>query len=262
MTNEIHRIEAMFRQFFALPPRLKVNYSREDYFNFFKNETEIYSKKYAKERVIIHSTSEIVELTRKKGAVLAPIHHGSFFLSGGVFVHQLGLNCNAVVTHNNLLVLPPEQAKIWRAMHKAVERLHGQNLFYAGINKKSEIVDYLSLPRNLLWAMLDVREAGRPRPEYPFFFQGNTIYIQTGSAQLACSAGVPFVPIGIKYNPINKVHDLFIGAAITPSADPIKMTQAALQQIEKFTDKNSSQLFHDMDFFSAPAGLTGVGNSR
>ena len=99
LANEFHRIESSFRQFFAIPPSLKVDYSRDDYFNFFQKETEIFSKKYAKERVIIHGRSELMALAENGGAVLAPIHHGSFFLSGGVFVHQLGLNCNAIVTH-------------------------------------------------------------------------------------------------------------------------------------------------------------------
>lgn len=249
----IDRFESSLRKFFAIPPSLKINYSRDDYFKFFQKETEIYSKKYAKERVNVHGKDKIMALAENGGVVLAPIHHGSFFLSGGVFVHQLGLNCTAIVTHNNLLVLPPKQAEVWRAMHKAMEKLHNQKLFYAGINPKSEIVGYLSSPKNLLWAMLDVREVGRPRPEFPFIYQEKTIYLQTGSARLACSAGVPLVPVAIKYNRNRRYHDLFIGSAIMPNSNPVEMTQAALKQLEQLTDQNTNQLFHDMDYFSAPA---------
>lgn len=260
LDSKLHRINVLVRQFLALPPNLKLNYSRSDYFEFFRTETEIFSKKYAKERVVVHGKAEIVRCSKNSGVVLAPIHHGSFFLTGGVFVHQMGLKCTAIVTHNNLLILPPDQAKIWRAMHKAMEKLHDQKLFYAGLNSKSEIVDYLSVPGNLLWAMLDVREVGRERPEFPFVFHGKTIYLQTGSARLACSAGVPFIPVSIKYNQTKKVHDLFVGTAIKPDSDPIKMTQAALLQLEQFTDLSTNQLFHDMGYFSVPAELNGIKN--
>jgi hypothetical protein len=135
--------------------------------------------------------------------------------------------------------------------------LHGQKIFYAGINKKDEIVDYLSAPKNVLWAMLDVREVGRDRPEFPFVFQGKTLYLQIGSARLACSAQVPLVPIGIRYDRIHRVHNLFVGTAIASDSDPIEMTQQALAQLEKFSDQSPNQYFHDMDYFATPAAAKG-----
>jgi lauroyl/myristoyl acyltransferase len=193
------------------------------------------------------------EVTRQCGAVLAPLHYGSFFLTGGAIFHQLNLRCTAIVTHNNMLVIPAEQAAMWRRIHHRTERLQQQVLFRAGVTPVQDIERYLSKPHCLLWAMMDVREAGRERPEFPFEFQQRQIYLQTGAARLASQTGRPFVPIHIKYNRSEKLHHLHFGSPISSNNSPVEMTQQALTQLEKHLDDQPQQFFHDMNYFSVPA---------
>lgn len=227
-------------------------------------ETFLYSHRYAKKLVHIHNGHILHDLTKERGAVLAPLHYGSFFLSGGAIAHQLKLHCNAIVTHNNLLVLSAEEANFWRGVHKRTQQLHQQPIFYAGKTSSQEILQYLAKPRNLLWAMLDVREVGRDRPEFPFVFQQRQIYLQTGAARLACRAEVPLVPMCIQYSGEARRHNLYFGTPLLPEIHPNEMTQLALTQLEMHVAKQPKQFFHDMSFFSAPCLLnktTNVGSS-
>ena len=243
------------RKFFAQPPSLQIGYKAPEYFRFMCEETQRFSPRYAKKYVEVHEGHKLIQLTKERGAVLAPLHYGSFFLSGGAVVHQLHLRCTAIVTHNNLLVLPDQEADMWREMHSQAQRLHEQPIFYAGVTPRDQIVQYLSKPHNLLWAMMDVREAGRDRPEFPFTFQERKVFLQTGAERLACIARVPLIPMCIKYDLSRKQHNLYIGEPISPGESPIEMTQKALTQLEVHTTDDPEQFFHDMNFFSVPSPL-------
>lgn len=249
------RLWAWLKKLLVIPPNLPSKYTMPDFFRFMCEETFLYTPRYARQRVVIHNGHILSEITKERGAVLAPLHYGSFFLSGGAIFHQLNLRCNAIVTHNNLLVLPVDEASMWIGMHQRTQKLHQQPLFHAGLTPRQDIVQYLTKPRNLLWAMMDVREAGRERPEFPFVFKSRQIYLQTGAARLACIAGVPFVPMNIKYNRSERRHHLYIGDPIAPINSPDEMTQQALTQIEKYIFDQPEQFFHDMDYFSVPAPI-------
>lgn len=237
------------------PPYLPSNYNASEFLRFMREETFLYTPRYARQLVVIHNGQILNGITKERGAVLAPLHYGSFFLSGGAIVQQLKLNCTAIVTHNNLLVLPAEEADFWRGVHHRTQKLHQQPLFHAGITPRQEILEYLAKPHNLVWAMLDVREVGRDRKEFPFFYLQRQIYLQTGAAQLACLAGVPLVPMCIQYNREEGRHHLHFGSPISPENSPIEMTQQAITQLEKYVDNQPQQFFHDMDYFSVPSPL-------
>lgn len=236
----------------ASPPELPNGYSMSDYARFMREETFLYTPRYAKQAVVIHGSQNLGEITRHRGAILAPLHYGSFFLSGGAIVHQLKLRCTAIVTHNNLLVLPVEEADFWRGVHQRSARLYRQPLFHAGITSRQDIVRYLAEPHNLLWAMLDVREVSRKRPEFPFHFLERQIYLQTGAARLACLAEVPLVPVCIQYTLEERRHHLHLGSPILPDKTPVEMTQQALTQLENHVTSQPQQFFHDMDMFLVP----------
>lgn len=251
----------MFKNIFGLnflkkrkefPPLLSSNYDMEEYLKFMREEIFLYTKKYAKDNVFIHDREILFEATQRKGAVLAPLHYGSYFLSGCALVQQLKLSCNAIVTHNNLLILPEKEANFWRFAHRQVEKLQRQSIFYAGKTSRNEIINTLQKKNSLIWSMLDVREVGRERPEFAFDFQGTKIYLQTGSARLASLANVPLIPICIQYNLDEKRHHLYIGEPILSKNSPIEMTQAALIQLESIVSTQPNQFFHNMDYFSSP----------
>lgn len=257
----IDRIKFLYRSYswawlktlLVIPPYLPSGFTMSDFFRFMCEETFLFTPRYARKLVVIHNGQILSEITKDRGAVLAPLHYGSFFLSGGAIVHQLKLRCTAIVTHNNLLVLPAEEADFWRGVHHRTQLLHQQPLFHAGITPRQEMLQYLAKPQNLLWAMLDVREAGRDRPEFPFSFLQKQIHLQTGAARLASRAGVPLIPMCIQYIRKEQRHHLHFGLPISPENSPAEMTQQALTQLEKFVVNQPEQFFHDMNYFSASA---------
>lgn len=240
----------------ARPPYLPDSYNASDYARFMREETFLYTPRYAKQAVVIHNGQILGEITRQRGAILAPVHYGSFFLSSGAIVHQLKLPCTAIVTSRNLTVLPAEEESFWRGVHQRSARLYRQPLFHAGITPPREIVRYLAAPHNLLLAMLDVREAGGVAKEFPFSFLQRQIYLQTGPARLACLTGVPLVPMCIQYHPEERQHHLHFGAPVWPDKTPIEMTQQAITQLEQYVVMHPQQFFHDLvNVFSSPSPL-------
>lgn len=238
----------------ASPPYLPESYNASDYARFMREETFLYSPQYAKRAVVIHNGQMLGEITKHRGAILAPLHYGSFFLSSGAIVHQLKLPCTPIVTSRNLTVLPAEEEAFWRGVHQRSAKLYRQELFHAGITPPREIVRYLAVPHNLLLAMLDVREAGGTAKEFPFSFLQRQIYLQTGPARLACLAGVPLVPMCIQYNQEERLHHLHFGSPVWPVTPPIEMTQQALTQLEPYVVGRPQQFFHDLiNVFSLPS---------
>ncbi len=242
------------RRLVARPPCLPDGYNASDYARFMREETLLYSPRYAKQAVVIHGGQTLAELTRHRGAILAPLHYGSFFLSSGAIVHQLRLACTAIVTSRNLAVLPAEEEAFWRGVHQRSAKLYRQPLFHAGITPPREIVRYLAQPHRLLLAMLDVREAGHVTREYPFSFMQRQIHLQTGPARLARLANVPLVPMCIRYQQEEQRHHLHIGSPVWPDQTPIETTQQALNQLEPYMSDQPQQFFHDLaNAFASPS---------
>ena len=235
----------------ARPPFLPDGYQTADYARFMREETFLYTPRYAKRAVVIHGGENLDEITKHHGAILASVHYGSFFLSSGAIVHQLKLPCTDIVTSRNMAVLPAEEGTFWRGVHQRSEKLYQQPLFHAGITPPREIVRYLAAPHNLVLAMLDVREAGHIAKESPFLFLQRQIYLQTGPARLACLAKVPLVPMCIQYNPEERRHHLYLGSPVWPDTIPIEMTQQVITQLEPYV--GGPQFFHDLfTVFSQP----------
>jgi len=228
------------------PPHLPENYNAADYQRFMREETFLLLPQYAKRRVVMHGGEKLGEITSRHGAILAPIHYGSFFLGMGAVVHQLKLPCTPVVTNRNLLVLPPEEEAFWRGVHQRSAALYGQPLFYSSITPPREMMRYLAKPNNLLLAMLDVREAGGVAREYPITFLQRQIFLQTGPARLARLTGVPLIPTNIQYNLQERRHHMHFGSPVWPEKDPVAMTQKVIAQLEQYVHEQTAQFFHDL----------------
>jgi len=242
------------KKLLASPPYLPDGYNATDFARFMREETYLYSPRYAKRSVVIHNGQSLGEITRRHGAILAPVHYGSFFLPSGAIVHQLKLPCTDIVTSRNLTVLPAEEESFWRGVHQRSSQLYQQPLFHSGITSPRVLMQYLTAPNKLLLAMLDVREAGSTAKEFPFIFLQQQIYLQTGPARLACLARVPLVPTCIQYNLAERRHHLYFGSPVWPSKSPIDMTQQTITQLEGYVAAQPQQLFHDLiDVFSQPA---------
>lgn len=240
----LRRLAALWRRLSATPPGLPDNYVRADYAQFMRAETYGYSLCYARQRVVIHGGDHLLRIAQQSGGMLACLHYGSFFLSGGAVVRQLGLPYTAVVTSRNLLVLPEAEAAFWKAVHRRAEMLYGQPLFSTGAPPRT-LLKWLETPGNMLGVVLDVREHGHKIKEHPFNFLGQPIFMQTGPAKLACLARVPLVPMTIRYDPAEKRHHLYFDAPIMP-ADPVGMTQEALTILARYVTEAPNQLYQDI----------------
>lgn len=223
------------------------------YFDFFVRETLRYSPKYAIETVIIHGEERLLTAVSKKGVIVAPVHYGSYFLIAGAFHHKLRLKASGIVTYNNVAIMPESERREWLDIYQRAICLQECEFFYAGKSSKNEIVDFLQGRDHALWSMLDVRESGRERPEFPFDFLGRKIYLQLGTARLARVAETPILPVCIKYDATLRQHHLHIGTEISPCLDEWTMTQLALQQIQEWIGDDMSQFFHEIDDFSRPS---------
>lgn len=244
LTLTLQRLTALWRRLNAIPPDLPANYARADYAQFMRAETYSYSQRYACQRVVIHGEDHLLRIAQQGGGMLACLHYGSFFLSGGAIVRQLGLPYTAVVTSRNLLVLPEAEAAFWKAVHRRAEMLYDQALFSTGAPPRI-LLNWLKTKGNMLGVVLDVREYGHKIKEHSFNFMGQPIFMQTGPAKLACLARVPLVPMTIRYDLTEKRHHLYFDAPIMPT-DPVGMTQEALTILGRYVAKAPNQLYQDI----------------
>jgi hypothetical protein len=246
------RILAWGRRILGVPPDLPPEYTQAEYARFMREETFSYTKRYACRRVMIHGGHHLVEATRRGGALLAFLHYGSFFLSGGAVVHQLGLPYTAVVTNRNFQCLAPEEAAFWRGVQHRASTLYGQPLFLTG-SPPREMLTWLTAPTRLLGVALDVREQGVKIREYPFIFHGARIMMQIGPARLARLAGASIIPMTIQYHPLEKRHHLYFDAPLSSTDDPFAVTQRLLDQLGRRVSQAPQQMFHDIGAaFAAP----------
>jgi lauroyl/myristoyl acyltransferase len=235
-------------RFIAQPPALPDNYTAADFVSFMRKETYLYSPRYAKNRVIIHGQDRLLDVAAHSGALLTPVHYGSFFLSGGAVVQQLKLPYTAIVTGRNIAPAAEEQL-FWTGVHQRSACLYQHPLFYTGISSPKSLINYLGKPGNLLCAMLDVREQGQTPQEYVFNFLGSQIYLHTGPARLAYLAKVPMLPMTIQYNRFERRHHLYFGEPVYPCKDHRAVTQSILSSLEHDIADQPQQWFYD--FLSA-----------
>lgn len=246
------RVVARIRNIRLAPPELPLEYTQADFARFMREETFCYSKRYARKFVVIHGGEHLTAATQQGGAILACLHYGSFFLSGGAIAHQLKLPYTAVVTSRNFQVLSEQEAAFWRGVHHRAEKLYGRRLFSTGESSRT-LLKWLKPTGRLLGVVLDVREYGQKLKEHPFVFLGHPIFMQSGPARLACLANVPMVPMTIQYNRAEQRHHLYFDAPIPPRDDPVGMTQQALAALEKHVAAAPQQQFQDIvTGFAAP----------
>lgn len=232
--------------FITKPPVLPINYTAADYLKFMCRETYLYSPRYAKKYVTIHGQDQLLKIAAHSGALLTPLHYGSFFLSGGAIVQQLNLSYTAIVTGRNIACLPAEEQLFWKGVHQRSSDLYKQPLFYTGSTPPRNLLAYLDKPGNLLGAVLDVREQDQFPKEYAFHFLGTQIYLATGPARLAYLANVPIVPMTIQYNLSEQRHHLYFGEPILPCKDHVEVTQQLLSSLEYYIAAQPRQCFYDM----------------
>ena len=231
--------------FFATkPPALKLDYDRAEFKGFMSNETHLFSAEYAKRRVEIEGVEKIKAVLGKKPAIIAFMHHGSFFLIGGALTHQLGCNYSALVSTRNFSLINQEGQDFWRGVHKRSAALYGNELFYSDDSAR-KLIRWLTND-NMLGIVLDVREAGTQRSETAFKMFGEKLYFQTGPARLARIAKVDIIPVVVTYHPKKKKHVLTISPPIAPIGTEQEITQQILTAIEPCLRESRNQEFYDV----------------
>jgi len=238
--------QSAFRRLLVRPPALPKEYSQADFYWFMRSEIFHYSSRYALRRVVIHEAERLYAETRKGGAVLAFIHYGSFFLSGGAIVHQLGLPYTAMVSRRNLIpeMMPPEDIPYWHMVHGKAARLYRTSLLFTD-EFPIKAIRWLK-QGHLLGMALDVREYGQRHKESLFEFMGEKIYMQYGPARVARSADVPLIPMSIRYNQPAQLHHLRFGPPVRVDKDPRQATQTLLDFFSDDSLEEPAQLFHDI----------------
>jgi len=238
-------IKNLMRKIFtAKPPALELNYNREAFRAFTNSETYCFSPAYAKQRVEIKGVEKINAVLGKKPAIIAFMHHGSFFLIGGALAHQLGCNYSALVSTRNFSLINQQEQEFWRGVHKRSATLYGNELFYSDGSVR-KLIRWLT-NENLLGIVLDVREAGKERNESAFDMFGEKLYFQTGPARLASIAKVDVIPVVITYHPKKKRHVLTITVPIAPIGTEKEITQQILTAIEPYLQESRNQEFYDI----------------
>lgn len=244
------------RRLLAMPPGLPREFAAADFNRFMREETFVYSPRYAMQRVAIHNGDILRELARNRaqGIILPFLHYGSFFLIGGAVRHQLGMPYSAIASRRNLRLelVTEEQKAFWEGVHARSEALYGNPMFYTD-EPPNRLMRWLRTPGNTLGIVMDVREPGQPIQEHALTLLGRTIYMQTGPARVACLAQAAMVPTTIRYDATEKRHHLYFSAPVLPNGDPVGMTQAVLSALEPALAEAPEQQFYDIcGTFSTP----------
>lgn len=227
------------------PPQLPNTYTMADFLRFMREETFLYSRRYARRRITMHGQEHLLSAVRSTGAIAAFLHYGSWVLAGGAIAHGLRLPYTVVASRRNIEVLAPEDQQFWRGVHQRGQRLYGHPFFYTDQSPRGA-VKWLKTQGNALGVVLDVREHNQQYDEQPFQFLGKTIFMQTGPARLACIAGVPLVPTAIQYHPNERRHHLHFYDPVLPDNNFNQMTQQVLTALEKQVVIAPEQQFHDI----------------
>ncbi len=216
-----------------------------EYAAFMNEETWLYSRRYARSRVVVHNGERLTQMPNGARSVLAFLHYGSFFLMGGALVHHLGLEYSAIASRRNALALHDVGKHFWLGVYRRADQLYGTPLLYTDQSPRLAL-DWLKRPRHMLGVAMDVREVGRSHDEQRFRFMGNNVYMQTGAARLARIARLPLTPVLIHYRRDEQRHHLYIEEPIEPKLDPDEMIQRALDQLAPHIAADPMQQFHDI----------------
>ncbi|MFN7087838.1 MAG: lysophospholipid acyltransferase family protein [Burkholderiales bacterium] len=241
------------RRWWPAPPLLAAQYTLADYGRFMREETFLYSPRYARRLVVPHGEVHLLAAARAGGCMVCFVHYGSWILAGGAIAHRLGLPYTVIASRRNLENLAPEEKGFWEGVHRRSRALYGHRLFYTDQSPR-QALRWLKTPGHVLGVVLDVREENRKYDEKAFRFLGHELFMQTGPARLACIAGVPMIPATIRYLPEERRHHLYFDAAVLPDGRPEDMTQRALLAIERHVAAAPQQQFYDIvAAFSRPA---------
>jgi len=240
----IQRLGRLLGRIAVFPPPLRQHFSTPEFYTFMRDEIGRYSPRYARTRVRIEPADRLDGLSG--GAILAFLHYGSFFLSGGAITHQLGRCYTAMVSRRNLIpeVMSVQDIAYWRRVHIQVSRLYRAPVLFSD-QPARDAIRWLGAG-NLLGMALDVREHGQRHKEARLRFLGEDIYMQLGPARLAHAAGVPLVPMSIRYDAGTRCHRLSLGAPIWVDESPHATTQRLLDFLQQDPAQAPEQLFHDI----------------
>ena len=228
-----------------LPPPLAESHAREDFGRFMRQETQLFSATYARERVRLRNAVHLRAAAKKGGILLAMLHHGSWILAGGAVAHQLRMPYTVVASRRNLDHEPEAVRTFWLGVHQRGAALYGQRLLYTD-EPAFNAVRWLQQRGHVLGVVLDVREGAKRIPEHPFSFCKSTVYLQTGPARLARIAGATVVPMVMIYNARQAVHELHFLPPVPHGLSDIDTTQAALQAIQPLFEASQQQAFYDI----------------
>jgi len=239
------------RHALALPPHLSGEVTMDSYREFMQEETFSYSPRYAKERVVVHGEQALAEAMTDRGALIAFMHYGSFFLMGGAVRHQLGLPYTAIASRRNLKLLAPSDQAFWQGAHQRSGELYEKSLFFSD-EQVMQSKRWLEKPQHTLGVALDVHEIGYPQPRHPFEFLGQKVFLPIAPARLARLAKVAMVPSLMHFDAKTASHHLHFFSPVQADS-PTEATQEALATIEGWVQKDPNQQFFDIaQAFSAP----------
>lgn len=235
----------LFRRMLLAPPDLPENYTMAEFGRFMKEETFLHSAKYARRRVVVHGRENLLNPACKTGVMVAFMHYGSFFLTGAAIGAQLGLPYTAIASRRNLEIAPEPDRNFWYGVHERSGKLYSRPLFFTDESPRLPLA-WLKQKGNVLGIVLDVREHGQQYRENAYDFLGEKIYLQSGPARLACIAGVPVVPVTIRYCTRERRHHLILDEPVPPDQDPVVMTQRLLDVLGAKVAKEPGQQFYDI----------------
>lgn len=233
----LDRITSLF-----LPKRPKFNgeLTNRNFERFMRAETFAFAPAYARRLIEIRGTEH---LAAGRGGVLAFLHFGSFFLSGGALVHQLGLPYTLIASRRNLSLLPPDEADFWRGVHRRSGELFGQPLFFSD-EPATKMARWLR-QGNLLGAAIDVREEGFGQQSGRFRFCGRDIFLHLGPARMAAITRQPLHAMTLVFDERQRRHTLHLGPPITVN-DPEAAVRSVLAEMEPLVAPRLWQLYHDL----------------
>ena len=232
------------RHALALPPHFSDAFTMDSYREFMQEETFSYSPRYAKERVIVHGAQTLTDSMTDRGALIAFMHYGSFFLMGGAIRHQLGLPYTAIASRRNLQLLAPPDKAFWQGAHQRSGELYEKSLFFSD-EQVMQSKRWLEKPKHTLGVALDVHEIGYPQPRHPFEFLGREVFLPIAPARLAKLAKVAMVPAVMHFDTKTATHHLHFFSPVHVDS-PTDATQKALGALEGWVRDDPHQQFFDI----------------
>lgn len=233
-----------FIKFIISKFRYRLHPSKSNFFKLKFNESFILSEKYIQNNIKIHN-SDVINDCKERGAIIAFIHYGSFFLIGPGLIHHTSCKYTAIASLDNNL---GKQRNIWMSFHSRYNKYYSHDL----ILRTSYIKKFVNLLSSSIFIgiALDVHTKRKKRNIKSFFFKNKNIYLDDYISQLSLRYNKPVIACSICYNCKNGTHDIYLSNTIEPNKN---MTNIIL----KFIDQNTveeTQYFHDLfNLFSNPS---------